>query len=63
MTTYKVIRYSMSGRRRVIRTGLTLADAQRMCSDPETSSKTCSVANEKVRPKINPWFYGYTVDG
>jgi hypothetical protein len=50
---YKVIRYSESGRRKVIYKNLTLADAQRICSDPETSS------NGKL-PQGRNWFYGYT---
>lgn len=39
--TYRVVRFSQnSDRRRAIRTGLTRADAQKVCSSPEVSSRT-----------------------
>jgi hypothetical protein len=50
---YKVVKYSFKGRRRVIRRHLSLADAQAICSRPDSSSK--SIPNYKG----NPWFHGY----
>jgi hypothetical protein len=45
---------------RVIRRGLTLEEAQAHCSDPETSSSTCTNAAGKARTrKIGRWFDGY----
>jgi hypothetical protein len=59
MTTYKIIRFYQKDpdRNRVIRTGLTLEEAQAHCRDPETSSITCT------RPEnfaYGRWFDGYT---
>jgi hypothetical protein len=68
MVTYKIVRnYFNSDRatgipgRRVIKTGLTLEEAQAYCRDPETSSKTCTRAAGRRRTKrYGPWFDGYT---
>jgi hypothetical protein len=47
-------------RSKTINTGLTLEQAQRHCSDPETSSSTCTKAKGKNRTKIyGDWFDGY----
>lgn len=46
MAKYKVIRYTKSGRRKVVYKNLSLAEAQLICSDPNT--------------KGHNWFYGYT---
>lgn len=64
MSTYKIVRgYFHGGRRgrRVIRTGLTLEEAQHHCSDPETSSRTCKKsANVRRTAQRGDWFDGYT---
>ena len=47
-------------RRRVIKTGLTLEQAQAHCQDPETSSSTCTRADRKaITRRYGPWFDGY----
>jgi hypothetical protein len=58
---YKIARFYQNGsRRRTIKTGLTLAEAQAHCKDPETSSRTATSAAAKRRTKIQgPWFDGY----
>ncbi len=42
--TYKIIRFYQDDKveREVIRTGLTLEEAQAHCHDPETSSSSCT---------------------
>lgn len=61
-TKYKIVRsyFRDSRRQRVINTGLTLEQAQEHCSDPETSSRTCTSAKAKARTRTHgPWFDGY----
>jgi hypothetical protein len=43
--TYKIIRFRFEGQNRVIKTGLTLDEAQKHCNDPKTSG--------------DGWFDGY----
>jgi len=50
MTKYKIIRFYLHGKARVINRGLTLAQAQAHCSDPKTHGAS--------GPK-GPWFDGY----
>ena len=50
---YKIIRFSYAGRRRVVRRNLTLEDAQRICSAPESSSRYLQPNDPRG------WFYGY----
>lgn len=47
--TYKIVRFRQNSKPRVIKRGLTLAEAQKHCNDPATEGKT--------------WFDGYTKDG
>jgi hypothetical protein len=66
MTTYKIVRNYFSdgrGRRRVVRRGLTEAEAQAHCQDPETSSRTAKgpVARRRTK-KYGPWFDGYDLE-
>lgn len=58
---YKIIRFFFNGRRRrTIRRGLSLEEAQRWCNDPETSSRTAQSAAAKRRTKkYGPWFDGF----
>lgn len=60
---YRIRRfYENAGvRSRLIMTGLTLEEAQAHCSDPETSSATCTSAVGKRRTReIGPWLDGYS---
>lgn len=60
MTTYKIIRMYFEGGKRIIKRGLTLEQAKAHCSDPETSSSTCSTATGKARTRrMGPWFDGF----
>lgn len=62
--TYMVIRnFKNSGYKKVIKTGLTRAEAMAHCSDPETSSSTCtSVEGERRTRQSGPWFDGFTAE-
>ena len=59
---YRIIRhYRDAGiRRRVIERGMSLAEAQGHCADPETSSSTCTnpVGRRRTRT-VGHWFDGY----
>ena len=59
---YNVVRmYRDAGiRRRTIKRGLTLAEAQAHCQDPETSSSTCEkYAGRRRTRRMGAWFDGY----
>ena len=57
---YKIVRMYFKGDRRTIKTGLTLAEAQAHCRDPETSSKTATSREARKRTRQHgPWFDGY----
>jgi len=60
-TTYKtILMYRDSSRKQVLQTGLTLEEAQSICRDDESSSKTCTKAYLKRRTRERgPWFVGY----
>jgi hypothetical protein len=60
--SYRVVRLYRDAkiRRRVIDTGLTLEEAQRHCSDPETSSSTCTGKTARARSRrVGAWFDAY----
>ena len=59
---YKIIRfYRDRYGSRTIETGLTLKQAQAHCSDPETSSSTCtSAAAKRITRRNGEWFEGYS---
>lgn len=62
MTTYKIVRnhFNENVPRKVIKTGLTLEEAQAHCRDPETTSSKCKGAEAKAyTEKFGPWFDGY----
>ena len=59
---YNVVRFYFNrpGHKRTILENLTLEEAQRHCSDPETSSSTCTSLTGKRRTRqMGPWFDGY----
>lgn len=61
---YRVVRFYQRrpGYRRTIIDRCTEAEAQAHCSDPETSSSTCTSAVGKRRTRQHgPWFDGYEV--
>jgi len=60
---WKVVRYFYDGGHRTIKSGLTLAQAQKHCSDPETSSSTATgAAARRITRQHGRWFDGYTED-
>ena len=66
--TYIIIKFYQDGRKpRTIKTGLTLEQARKYCSDPETSSMTAKLACNNKANKIQlwhekqkHWFCGFT---
>lgn len=59
---YRIVRHFYnSGRKRTVKRMALLADAQRHCQDPETSSRTATKAVGRRRTRLyGPWFDGYT---
>lgn len=59
--TYKIVRMFESGRRpRTVKRGLSLAEAQAHCRDPETSSSTAKSAKARRMTRMyGRWFDGY----
>ena len=58
--TYKIVRRYFRGGRRVIKRGLTLEQAQKHCSDPQTSSSTATNRAAVARTaRMGPWFDGF----
>lgn len=59
--TYKVVRVFASHRKYTIHRGLTLEEAKAHCSDPETSSSTCTKPSGKRRTREHgAWFGSYS---
>ncbi len=60
MTTYCITRRFASGDRETISEGLTKAEAQAHCRNPETSSRTCTEPElVEMTSKRGDWFDGY----
>lgn len=58
--TYEIIRFYFNKGNRIVKTGLTLEEAQEHCSDPETCSRTCSTLDSlSVLDRTSDWFDGY----
>jgi hypothetical protein len=62
-TRYKIVRMYFKGGRRTILDNLTLEQAQQHCSNPETSSSTCTSSAGRARTRrMGAWFDGYEED-
>ena len=60
--SYRIVRMfaDRDKRSRVIKSGLTLEQAQAHCGDPETSSSTCTSSKRRAYTRRNgEWFDGY----
>jgi len=60
---YHIVRFYFNAgiRKRTIRTGLTLDEAQAHCQDVQSSSSTCTNAVGRARTRnVGPWFDGYS---
>ena len=58
--SFKIVRFYQRGGKRTLRTGLTEAEAQAHCRNPETNSKTATSAKaRKLTEQRGPWFDGY----
>jgi hypothetical protein len=57
---YKIIRLYGDGRSRIVKRGLTLEEAKKWCSRPDTSSRTCTPAVHRRRGGgSDHWFDRY----
>ena len=62
MKTYRIVRMYLKGGQRAVngKSGLTEAQAQAHCRNPETSSKTCTKPENRRRTATRgPWFDAY----
>jgi hypothetical protein len=62
---YRIVRhYQAPGKgHRTIRSGVTLAEAQAHCQDPETSSETATSSTARARTRrLGAWFDGYETE-
>jgi hypothetical protein len=62
VTTYKIIRFHANSYdlNHEVARGLTLAEAQAHCTDPQTSSRTATAPEAVAYTAANgPWFDGY----
>lgn len=62
MTTYKIVRFYARAEEasEVLETGLTLDEVQEHCSDPDTSSRTCTTEKGQALTEARgDWFDGY----
>lgn len=60
MKTYKIVRFYKDHASQIIKEGLTEEEAIAHCSDPETSSRTCTLALPKQHTILHgQWFDGY----
>jgi hypothetical protein len=61
--SYRIVRHYERGGMRVLRRGVTLAEAQAHCTHPDTSWRTAtSYAARKRTATVGPWFDGYDVE-
>lgn len=59
--TYKIVRFYQSGKQRdtVLKTGLTLTEAQEHCNSDEASSTSCSEDKAYQLRTKGAWFEGF----
>ena len=58
--SYRIIRRFREGGTEIVRSGLTLAEAEAHCADPQTSSSTCTTEEgRKLAEEQGPWFDQY----
>lgn len=63
--TYTIVRFFQRDNVEnvIIKTGLSLEDAQEHCEDPDTSWRTCTSEEGNERTRVyGPWFDGYRSD-
>jgi hypothetical protein len=61
---YKIVRFFQHRRPRTIKRGLTLAEAQAHCRDPQTSSRTATGARARRYTELHgAWSDGYEQEG
>lgn len=63
--TYRIVRHYQdpSKERTIVRTGLTVQQAQLHCQDPETSSSTCTTPTAVQRTRrYGAWFDSYAAE-
>jgi hypothetical protein len=58
MQTYKTILFRLNDSKRVLECGLSLEEAQEICSHSNSSSRTCDSRTKQQRGS-DPWFVGY----
>ena len=59
-TTYKIVRMFMNHPSVVVERGVTLEEAKEHCSDPQSSSKTCTTEEGMaLTAEKGPWFDGF----
>ena len=62
--TYKIVRFYQSSKQRdtILKTGLSLAEAEAHCKSDEASSATCSEDKAYQLRTKGAWFEGYTAE-
>lgn len=63
--TYRIVRFFQGDDvgNVIVKTGVTLAEAQAHCNDPESSSITATSGDARNRTERNgPWFDGYEME-
>lgn len=58
---FKIIEFRMNGDNVEVKRVKDLETAKRLCSDPETSSRTCTTKSGMAKTKkYGAWFWGYS---
>jgi hypothetical protein len=58
--SYATVLFFLGDEAGVLESGLSLAEAQAICNDPESSSKSCtSIIGKKRTKEKGAWFIGY----